>query len=561
MAANTITRSRLRSLADVHPARGRVLSVFLNLDPSEFATPAARSTAVSSVMTQAAHRVDEAKDLSQDERAALRQDVERVRERLTSSDIADNGTRAVAVYACGEVDLLEVVRLPRPVDFAVVLDRSPYLEPLVADADGEQWAVLLANRRNARLFLGDGGGFEETDRIEDDVHSQHDQGGWSQARYQRGVEKEKDDHLVHAAEVAFQRYKEPGFDRLLLGAPDELVNDVKHKLHPYLRERIAGRLQLDVENSSLDEVRRAARTAMEEWRVRAEREALDRLAEGVGPRRARRRRAVGGAAGAQRGARGDPPDRRRVPLARRARSRDRHAPPRRPGSGRAVARALREHRRARRREGDRAVREGHQGPPPRRSRPARRHRRGAAVLIRVAQALVIVDFQNDFCPGGALAVPEGDEIAGRLNELAASGDYDLVVATRDWHPPDHGSFAEQGGPWPVHCVAGTDGAQLHHALDPTPIDVVVDKGQDPATEGYSGFQDTPLAELLRERDVDRVTIAGLATDYCVKNTALDALREGFAVTVDSAASRGVEVQEGDSKRALESVRAAGASVS
>ncbi|HEX5781831.1 MAG TPA: nicotinamidase [Solirubrobacteraceae bacterium] len=178
----------------------------------------------------------------------------------------------------------------------------------------------------------------------------------------------------------------------------------------------------------------------------------------------------------------------------------------------------------------------------------------------MAHALVIVDFQNDFCPGGALAVPEGDEIAGRLNELAGSGDYDLVVATRDWHPPDHGSFAERGGPWPVHCVAGTVGAQLHHALDPTPIDVVVDKGQDPATEGYSGFQDTALAELLRERDVDRVTIAGLATDYCVKNTALDALREGFAVTVDSAASRGVEVHEGDSERALEAVRAAGASV-
>jgi peptide chain release factor subunit 1 len=282
MAVNTITRSRLRRLADVHPQRGRVLSVFLNLDPSEFATPAARSTAVTSVMTKAAHRVDEADGLDHDERVALRQDVERVRERLTSYDIAENGTRAVAVYACGEVDLLEVVRLPRPVDFEVVLDRSPYLEPLVADADEEQWAVLLANRRSARLFLGDGGGLEETDRIEDDVHSQHDQGGWSQARYQRGVEKEKDDHLVHAADVAFSRYKNPGFDRLLLGAPDELVNDVKQKLHPYLRERISGKLQLDVENSSLDDVRRAAQTAIEESRRRSEREALDRLVEGVG---------------------------------------------------------------------------------------------------------------------------------------------------------------------------------------------------------------------------------------------------------------------------------------
>jgi nicotinamidase/pyrazinamidase len=178
----------------------------------------------------------------------------------------------------------------------------------------------------------------------------------------------------------------------------------------------------------------------------------------------------------------------------------------------------------------------------------------------MSRALVIVDFQNDFCPGGALAVPDGDAIAGRLNELAGSGEFDLVVATRDWHPPDHGSFAEQGGPWPVHCVAGTPGAELHHALDPTPIDVVVDKGRRRETEGYSGFEGTALASLLRDRDVEHVTVVGLATDYCVKNTALDALREGFAVTVDSTAARGVEVQAGDSERALDEVRAAGASV-
>jgi nicotinamidase/pyrazinamidase len=178
----------------------------------------------------------------------------------------------------------------------------------------------------------------------------------------------------------------------------------------------------------------------------------------------------------------------------------------------------------------------------------------------VSRALVIVDFQNDFCPGGALAVPDGDAIAGRLNELAGSGEYAVVIATRDWHPPDHGSFAQHGGPWPAHCVAGTPGAELHHALDPTPIDAIVDKGQARDTEGYSGFEGTGLARLLRERDVDHVTVVGLATDYCVKNTALDALREGFHVTVDSAAARGVEVQVGDSEQALAEVRAAGASV-
>ena len=178
----------------------------------------------------------------------------------------------------------------------------------------------------------------------------------------------------------------------------------------------------------------------------------------------------------------------------------------------------------------------------------------------MAEALVIVDYQNDFNPGGALAVAGGDEIAEQINELASSGRFDLVVATRDWHPPDHASFADQGGPWPVHCVADSPGAQLHPALDTAHVDVIVDKGRDRDTEGYSGFQGTDLAALLRERHVDHLTVVGLATDYCVKNTALDALREGFTVTVDSTAVRGVDVREGDSERALAELRAAGASI-
>jgi nicotinamidase/pyrazinamidase len=151
-------------------------------------------------------------------------------------------------------------------------------------------------------------------------------------------------------------------------------------------------------------------------------------------------------------------------------------------------------------------------------------------------------------------VPHGDEIAARINELAASGDYDLVVATRDWHPADHGSF---GAPWPVHCVAGTPGAQLHPGLDQSGIDVIVDKGQAVDTDGYSGFAGTDLEEILRARGITQVTVVGLATDYCVKNTALDALRAGFQVTVDTTAVRGVEVEPGDCERALAEVRAAG----
>jgi nicotinamidase/pyrazinamidase len=158
-------------------------------------------------------------------------------------------------------------------------------------------------------------------------------------------------------------------------------------------------------------------------------------------------------------------------------------------------------------------------------------------------------------------VPDGDAIAPRLNELIDSGDFDLVVATRDWHPPDHASFIDQGGPWPPHCVQGTHGAELNAALPRERIDVVVDAGYERDLEGYSGFEETNLSETLRDRDVDEVTVVGLATDYCVKETAADALREGFRVGIDRAAIRGIDVEPGDSERALDELRQAGAEVS
>jgi peptide chain release factor subunit 1 len=234
------------------------------------------------VMTDAAHKVEESEGLTHEERLALREDVERVREVLAGSDVASNGTRAVAVYACGTVDLLEIVRLRRPIGSKVVLDRTPCLEPLVVQGMDERWLVVLANRRAARLFVGHGEDLDETDRIVDDVHQQHDQGGWSQLNYQRSVEKEVADHLSHTAEVAFDLFKARGVDRVLVGAPEELLGDLKGKLHPYLRERIAGKLQIDVENASLDDVRTCVLDAIQEHTRRSEREALDRLQESVG---------------------------------------------------------------------------------------------------------------------------------------------------------------------------------------------------------------------------------------------------------------------------------------
>ena len=178
----------------------------------------------------------------------------------------------------------------------------------------------------------------------------------------------------------------------------------------------------------------------------------------------------------------------------------------------------------------------------------------------MGEALLIVDFQNDFTPGGALAVPDGDAIGARVRELVDSGRFDLVVATRDWHPADHGSFAAEGGPWPPHCVAGTPGAELHDAVPRERVDVIVDKGTDPATEGYSAFESTGLEQLLRSRGIDRVTVVGLATDYCVHATALDALRDGFVVEVDRAGVRGIDARPGDVERALGEIEAAGGRV-
>jgi nicotinamidase-related amidase len=172
-------------------------------------------------------------------------------------------------------------------------------------------------------------------------------------------------------------------------------------------------------------------------------------------------------------------------------------------------------------------------------------------------ALIVVDVQNDFCPGGALAVAGGDEIIETVNRLAS--EVPLVIATRDWHPPDHESFAERGGTWPVHCVRDTPGAQLHPRLDAR-IDAVIDKGQTPDREGYSGFEDTQLEQLLRERGVGTVHVVGLALDYCVKATALAARDAGFEVVVHRGATRAVDVEPGDGERAVEELRRAGIEV-
>jgi nicotinamidase/pyrazinamidase len=180
------------------------------------------------------------------------------------------------------------------------------------------------------------------------------------------------------------------------------------------------------------------------------------------------------------------------------------------------------------------------------------------VTVGPDDALVVVDVQHDFLPGGALAVSTGHRIFEPIAALAPR--FRRVYATRDWHPPDHSSYVQHGGPWPVHCVAGTRGAAFDARLDQKSVDAVIDKGIDRETDGYSGFASTQLASDLRVHGVRRVFVCGLATDYCVKATALDAHAAGFETIVVADASAAVEVAPGDEARALEELRNAGIAV-
>ncbi|HWO41565.1 MAG TPA: bifunctional nicotinamidase/pyrazinamidase [Candidatus Eisenbacteria bacterium] len=185
----------------------------------------------------------------------------------------------------------------------------------------------------------------------------------------------------------------------------------------------------------------------------------------------------------------------------------------------------------------------------------------------MADALIIVDVQNDFCPGGALPVADGDRVVPVLNRYIEKFRAEKlpVIATRDWHPEKTTHFNTFGGPWPPHCIQGTRGAAFHPDLNLGPDVLIVSKGMGEAEDSYSGFQavdaaGVPLARLLRERGVERIFVGGLATDYCVKHTVLDGIKEGFRVTLLRDAVRGVNLKPGDAEEAIATMTRAGASV-
>ena len=180
--------------------------------------------------------------------------------------------------------------------------------------------------------------------------------------------------------------------------------------------------------------------------------------------------------------------------------------------------------------------------------------------LHVSDALIAVDVQNDFLPGGSLAVAQGDEVVPILNDyihrFASKGL--PVFATRDWHPADHCSFRERGGPWPSHCIAGTKGAEFASGLALPPQAEVISKAAQPDRDAYSGFEGTDLARRLRRSGVQRVFIGGLATDYCVFNTVKDALKEGFVTVLLLDAVRAVDVRPGDGQAAIAQMLGTGA---
>jgi len=180
-------------------------------------------------------------------------------------------------------------------------------------------------------------------------------------------------------------------------------------------------------------------------------------------------------------------------------------------------------------------------------------------------ALIVVDIQNDFCAGGSLEVPDGDRVVPVLNEYAAhfAAAGRPIFASRDWHPQRTKHFQEFGGVWPPHCIQGTQGAEFHPDLQLPPGTAVVSTGMGPEEEGYSAFPSTlddgrDLATALRDAGVRRLYIGGLATDYCVKLTVLDAIAAGFEATLLLDASRGVNLQPHDAEQAIEEMVAAGA---
>jgi peptide chain release factor subunit 1 len=282
LQANEIDSAEIRRLAKLHLPGRSVVSLYLGLDPASAKLPGARRTQLESLLSEIERRHLDDGDGSRDQRAALRASLERIRRFFAAQAFAAKAARGVAVFSAEDAGLFEAYRLPRPVEAQVSVDDRPHVEPLLDLVGGGSWAVLLSSRRAARVLRGSADRLVEVESLRDDVHRWHSKGGWSQARFQRGIEKETLDHVKRSCETLFELYERAPFEHLIVGGSDDVLPVVEDHLHPYLRERLAGRIEADVERASAEEVLDRAGELIAETERRAERQLLDRLAAGLG---------------------------------------------------------------------------------------------------------------------------------------------------------------------------------------------------------------------------------------------------------------------------------------
>jgi peptide chain release factor subunit 1 len=283
LQANEIDTAEVRRLAELRLAGHDVVSLYLDLDPASAKLPRARRTQLESLLGEVEQRhLGADGGESHERRAALAASLERIRRFFAEGGLAERSARAVAVFSSHGAGLFEAYRLPRPVQPRVSVGDRPFVEPLLDLVTAGRWAVLLVSRRAARLLHGSAEALAEAGSRRDDVHRRHSQGGWSQARFARGIEKETLDHVKGACEWLFELYQREPFEHLILGGPDEVLPVVEEHLHPYLRDRLAGRIEVDVERASAEDVLERARGLIAATEREQERELLDRLAAGLG---------------------------------------------------------------------------------------------------------------------------------------------------------------------------------------------------------------------------------------------------------------------------------------
>jgi peptide chain release factor subunit 1 len=279
-----LTGEEIARLRAMDTCGDRVLSVYLGFDPSQMPNLRERHIEADSLLAQAERRYADDAATSHASRMALREDIQSVRDLIADDrELAPEAAHGLAIFCSAPAGICEIVRLAGPVEPLVAFERGPFLEPLVELLASERWCVLLISARASRVFTGTRERLADVADTIEDVHRHHAQGGWSQARYQRGVEHEIDEHIRNTCAGLFERRQRRPFEHLLVAGPAELHPRVERELHPELRARLAGYFEIDVERSSPDEVHRRAMPLVEAEERGREQEALRRLNEGLAP--------------------------------------------------------------------------------------------------------------------------------------------------------------------------------------------------------------------------------------------------------------------------------------